>query len=131
MFISVIGMYRCWWVDGVSQFNMRAFPLSHLKGRVIPARKRTHRALTLNRKKMSTPGIEFKYEVFWVVTGNYDAKVEYYRKEVERVANDFEQAKIDLNQRIDDTVEYVDTNVEDLTIYVNDEVRKNKDYVDG
>src|SRR5699024_8025452 len=91
----------------------------------------TFKGASYTSKKMTPPGIDIKNEEFWVLTGNYDAQVEYYRKEVERVANDLEQAKIDLNQRIDDTVEYVDTNVEDLTIYVNDEVRKNKDYVDG
>ena len=91
----------------------------------------TFKGASYTSKKMTPPGIDIKNEEFWVLTGNYDAQVEYYRKETERVANDLAQAKIDLNKRIDDTVEYVNTNVEDLTIYVNDEVRKNKDYVDG
>src|SRR5690625_1966027 len=91
----------------------------------------TFKGASYTSKKMTPAGIDIENEEYWVITGNYDAQVEYYRQEVKRVSDDLAQAKIDLNQRIDDTVEYVNTNVEDLTIYVNDEVRKNKDYVDG
>src|SRR5699024_1849121 len=91
----------------------------------------TFKGASYTSKKMTPAGIDIENEEYWVITGNYDAQVEYYRQEVKRVSDDLAQAKIDLNQRIDDTVEYVDTNVENLTIYVNDEVRKNKEYVDS
>src|SRR5699024_415238 len=90
----------------------------------------TFKGASYTSKKMTPPGIDIENEEYWVLTGNYDAQVEYYRKEIKRVSDDLAQAKIDLNQRIDDTVEYVNTNVEDLTIYVNDELRKNSEYVD-
>lgn len=91
----------------------------------------TYKGASYTSKKRVPVGIDIENEEFWVLTGNYNAQIEYYRLETQRVSDDLAQAKIDLNQRIDDTVEYVDTNVDDLTIYVNDEVRKNKEYVDS
>ena len=92
-------------------------------------------------KKLTPPGIDIENEEYWVFTANYDAQVEYYRQETKRVKEYMEELDdrltkdlIDTRAYVDDEVrknrEYVDSNVQDLTIYVNDEVQQTKEYVD-
>ena len=57
----------------------------------------THKGTSYTSKKRVPVGIDILNEEFWVVTGNYDAQVEYYRKEVrdlqEKVNNDLDEIK--------------------------------------
>ena len=85
----------------------------------------THQGNSYTSKKRVPIGIDILNEEFWVVTGNYDAQIEYYREEVKRVSQD-------LLLKADKT--YVDTELgkkSDIT-YVDTELDKKSDitYVD-
>ena len=48
----------------------------------------THQGNSYTSKKRVPVGIDILNEDFWVVTGNYDAQVEYYRQEVRKLSED-------------------------------------------
>ena len=84
----------------------------------------THQGASYTSKKRVPVGIDILNNEFWVATGNYNAQVEYYRDETERVSNDL-LLKADLS--------YVNTELDkksDIS-YVNTELDKkvNKDHV--
>src|SRR5699024_4620452 len=67
----------------------------------------THQGTSYTSKKRVPVGIDILNEEFWVVTGNYDAQIEYYRDEVrklkgytkdefERVDDEFKNVKDDI-----------------------------------
>ena len=99
----------------------------------------THQGTSYTSKKRVPVGIDILNEEFWVVTGNYNAQVEEYRKETERVAKDLllksDKTYVDteLGKKSDKT--YVDTELDkksDIT-YVDTELDKKADqsYVDS
>ena len=99
----------------------------------------THQGASYTSKKRVPVGIDILNDEFWVVTGNYDAQVEYYRQETQRVAKDLllkaDQTYVDteLGKKSDKT--YVDTELgkkSDKT-YVDTELGKKSDktYVDN
>ena len=98
----------------------------------------THQGASYTSKKRVPVGIDILNDEFWVVTGNYNAQVEEYRKETERVAKDLllksDKTYVDteLGKKSDKT--YVDTELgkkSDLS-YVDTELGKKSDktYVD-
>ena len=102
----------------------------------------TYKGGSYTSKKMTPPGIDIENEEYWVFTANYDAQVEYYRQETKRVKEYMEELDDRLTKDLSDTRayvddevrknrEYVDTSVQDLTIYVNNETASARQYVDG
>src|SRR5699024_4317391 len=85
----------------------------------------THQGASYTSKKRVPVGIDILNDEFWVVTGNYDAQIEYYREETRRVAKD-------LLLKADKT--YVDTELGKKAnqTYVDTELGKkaNQTYVD-
>ena len=79
----------------------------------------TYKGASYTSKKMTPAGIDIKNEEYWVLTGNYNAQIEYYRQEVERYRDE-----------VVDMGEYVDGEVKDLRTYVNDETASTRQYVD-
>lgn len=76
----------------------------------------TYQGGSYTSKKHVPLGIDIKNEEYWVLTGNYNAQVEGYRKEV-----------ADLKKDVSDTKIYVDESIKDSNNYVNksiDEVNK-------
>ena len=55
----------------------------------------THQGNSYTSKKRVPVGIDISNEEFWVVTGNYNAQIEDYRQETERVKNQLGQ-KVDI-----------------------------------
>src|SRR5699024_7498225 len=90
----------------------------------------TFEGASYTSKKRTPAGIDIENEEYWVLTGNYNAQIEYYRDDVKKVKENMSELDDRVTKDLSDTREYVDTNVENLTIYVNDEVRKNREYVD-
>ena len=98
----------------------------------------THQGASYTSKKRVPVGIDILNDEFWVVTGNYDAQVEYYRQETERVAKDLllksDKTYVDteLGKKSDKT--YVDTELGKKAnqTYVDTELGKkaNQTYVD-
>src|SRR5699024_3144801 len=72
----------------------------------------THQGASYTSKKRVPVGIDILNEEFWVVTGNYDAQVEYYREELKNLkkqtAEDLELL-VDKIERTDIQVEYFGT----------------------
>ena len=98
----------------------------------------THQGASYTSKKRVPVGIDILNDEFWVVTGNYDAQVEYYREETQRVAKDLllkaDKTYVDteLGKKSDKT--YVDTELGKKAnqTYVDTELGKkaNQTYVD-
>ena len=102
----------------------------------------THQGNSYTSKKRVPVGIDILNEEFWVVTGNYNAQVEDYRKEVRDLStyvdteldkkSDITYVDTELGKKTDKT--YVDTELDkksDIT-YVDTELDKKSDvtYVD-
>lgn len=68
----------------------------------------TFEGASYTSKKHVPAGIDIKNEVYWVLTGNYNAQIEYYRKDVERVEKDTDNKLIDFNDRL----EKIELNIE-------------------
>jgi len=51
----------------------------------------THQGNSYTSKKRVPVGIDILNKEFWVVTGNYNAQVEYYRQETERVSEKLDE----------------------------------------
>ena len=103
----------------------------------------THQGNSYTSKKRVPVGIDILNEEFWVVTGNYNAQVEEYRKEVRDLStyvdteldkkSDITYVDNELGKKTDKT--YVDTELDkksDIT-YVDTELDKKSDitYVDN
>ena len=73
----------------------------------------THKGASYTSKKRVPVGVDILDTDYWVVTGNYNAQVEYYREEVRRLDNT-------LNNRIDETNETLNKKVDQ----VNDSLKE-------
>ena len=51
----------------------------------------TYEGASYTSKKHVPAGIDIKNETYWALTGNYNAQIEYYRKETEEVRKDIEK----------------------------------------
>ena len=58
----------------------------------------THQGASYTSKKRVPVGIDILNEEFWVITGNYDAQVDYYRDEVKRVKGNIERLDKDIKE---------------------------------
>ena len=86
----------------------------------------THKGASYTSKKRTPPGIKIENEEYWVLTGNYNAQIEYYRQDVSRVQQEIRDTKADLESQMDDTINYVDNSVNDLTRDVNDSITESE-----
>src|SRR5699024_235388 len=76
-------------------------------------------------KKRVPVGIDIKNEEYWVVTGNYNAQIEEYRKEVRDM-----QEEIDLKANKDYVInEMVKVNDDLKDMQEEIDLKANKDYV--
>lgn len=100
----------------------------------------THEGVSYTSKQHVPVGVDIKNEKYWVVTGNYNAQVEYYRKEVQDlktdVSKDMETLKGDINKDINTFKTTVNTEIGKIDKRVDDtnkEVAKkaNKQDVDN
>ena len=82
----------------------------------------TYKGASYTSKKRTPPGIKIENEEFWVLTGNYNAQIEYYRQDVARVQQEIRDTKADLESQMRDARKHVDDSVQNLTGYVNDTV---------
>lgn len=60
----------------------------------------THQGDSYTSKKRVPVGIDIHNEEFWVVTGNYNAQIEYYRDDVRKLRKSVEKNTKDLNSRM-------------------------------
>lgn len=67
----------------------------------------THQGTSYTSKKHVPVGIDILDEEYWAVTGNYNAQIEYYRKDVRDM-----QEKV--TKEMENVIEYVEENVEKL-----------------
>ena len=77
----------------------------------------THQGASYTSKKRVPVGIDILNEEFWAITGNYDAQVEEYRKEVQS-----------FNGRITDNEEKVNNVIDEMFVYNSVE---NEIYIDS
>src|SRR5699024_7498301 len=71
----------------------------------------THQGASYTSKKRVPVGIDIFNEEFWVVTGNYNAQVEQYRQDVQRVKTDMKEVDTRLTGEMKNTRQYVDSEV--------------------
>ena len=83
----------------------------------------THQGTSYTSKKRVPVGIDILNEEFWVVTGNYNAQVEYYRQETERVSKkldsktdntDFDEFKENTNDNVNNINKKITKNENDI-----------------
>lgn len=90
----------------------------------------THQGTSYTSKKRVPVGIDILNEEFWVVTGNYNAQVEYYRDEVRDL-----QDHVDTELPLKADLTFVNTELDKKanSDYVNSELEKKaeKAYVDN
>ena len=87
----------------------------------------THQGDSYTSKKYVPAGIDITNDEYWVVTGNFNAQIEHYRSETERVSNELD----DFGEQLDGLAEtsYVNTELGKKadTSYVNTELGKKAD----
>src|SRR5690625_2519252 len=66
----------------------------------------THKVASYTSKKRVPVGIDILNEEFWVITGNYNAQVEDYRKEVQAFNDRITDNEDKVNNVIDEMYEY-------------------------
>ena len=76
----------------------------------------TYKGASYTSKKRTPPGIDIENEEYWVLTGNYNAQIEYYRKDV----NDYK-----------DTVDEYKTSTDEEISNINDEISDFKEDTDN
>lgn len=76
-----------------------------------------HEGNSYTSKKQVTAGIDILNEEFWVITGNYNAQVEEYRKEVKDLST---YVDTELDKKSDKT--YVDTELDKKTDVITERV---------
>ena len=102
----------------------------------------THQGASYTSKKRVPVGIDIFNDEFWVVTGNYNAQVEQYRQDVQRVKSDMEEVDTritgemsNLDKKLSGDMNNLDTRLtdemSDTRQYVDSEVSKSKKYVDS
>ena len=80
----------------------------------------THQGASYTSKKRVPVGINISNEEYWVVTGNYNAQIEDYRQETERVKNlldqkvditDYNEFQTEVNLKLEETNQSLDEKV--------------------
>lgn len=61
----------------------------------------TNKGASYTSKKRVPVGIDISDEEYWVITGNYDAQVDYYRDDVKRYREDVNQYREDVESKAD------------------------------
>lgn len=94
----------------------------------------THQGASYTSKKRVPKGIDILDKEYWVITGNYDAQVDYYRDEVRKfqdgldgVAGDITQLETDLNDDMNSLRLDVTQDLSDLENTVDSKL----DYIEG
>ena len=89
----------------------------------------THKGASYTSKKRVPVGIDILNEEFWVITGNYNAQVDYYREEVQTFnsrINDnkknTERIETELNQKIDTTETELNQKIETTETELNQKI---------
>ena len=80
----------------------------------------THKGTSYTSKKRVPVGIDILNEEFWVVTGNYNAQVEQYRDDVNKVKSDMVTLEANLQDEMEQTKKYVDNEVSEINTRLND-----------
>ena len=80
----------------------------------------THQGTSYTSKKRVPVGIDILNEEFWVVTGNYNAQVEQYRDDVNKVKSDMVTLEANLQDEMEQTKKYVDDEVSEINTRLND-----------
>lgn len=81
----------------------------------------TYQGASYTSKKRVPVGIDILNEDYWVVTGNYNAQIEHYRQDVRDMQEN-------VNEKMDQTVEYVDGELLSVTSKLDDIVIHTKDF---
>src|SRR5699024_10100001 len=90
----------------------------------------TFKGASYTSKKMTPAGIDIENEEYWVITGNYNAQIEYYRKEVERVKEEIRETKSSLENEMDDLRIHVNTSVTNMNNKINDAISDMEEFVE-
>ena len=92
----------------------------------------THQGTSYTSKKRVPVGIDITNEEYWVVTGNYNAQVDYYRDEVKQMRIDFENDLLNMEKEIVETNELIGENPyrHGIKFDGTDETDKIQEYID-
>lgn len=71
----------------------------------------THEGASYTSKKRVPVGIDILNEEFWVVTGNYNAQIEYYRQDVRNLENSVDENVRKLENSIDENVNNINKKI--------------------
>lgn len=75
----------------------------------------TYEGASYTSKKHVPAGVDIKNDEYWVLTGNYNAQIEYYRKETENVSN---QLSV-IEKKTDDNKELINTKTDENRALIN------------
>src|SRR5699024_687897 len=81
----------------------------------------TNKGTSYTSKKRVLKGIDILNEEYWVVTGNYNAQIEEYRKDVRNIKEQFD-SKSDITY-VDETI---NTTKQELNKEINKKVNRNE-----
>lgn len=84
----------------------------------------THKGLSYTSKQHVPVGIDIEDEKYWVVTGNYDVQVEYYRKEVQDLDKKLDSEVDQLNNKMSTEINRIDNHVKNEITRIDDKVTK-------
>ena len=91
----------------------------------------TYQGTSYTSKKRVPKGIDILNEEYWVVTGNYDAQIEEYRKDVREleksVEKDINDLETGVNENIDGFKKDVNKNVNDFKTDVTKDINEFKE----
>lgn len=91
----------------------------------------TYKGASYTSKKRVPVGIEIDNEEFWVLTGNYNAQIEYYREDVNRYRDEVYDFKEEADRKISDVRTYVDDQTQETRDYVDGQTSETRQYVDN
>ena len=88
----------------------------------------THEGNSYTSKKRVPVGIDILNEEYWVVTGNYNAQVEYYRDEVRKLSKDVESNSGNISSNLDKIIANENSiqDNRDSIVQANNDITTNK-----
>ena len=87
----------------------------------------TNEGTSYTSKKRVPKGIDILNEEYWVVTGNYNAQIEEYRKDVRELEKDMNDLETGVNENIDGFKKDVNKNVNDFKTDVTNDMNEFKE----
>ena len=82
----------------------------------------THKGASYTSKKRVPVGVDILDTDYWTVTGNYNAQIEEYRKDVRDMQGHVEKEILDINQKIDTDIAGINQKIDNDISELNDDV---------